>query len=109
MATKSADTRTPSRGRPFAKGGDERQGRGPKKGEGGAPLVAMRARYAKLAQSEKTRKYLERCLSGEEGGKVFVMALKEVNDRTYGKAPAQLQVSGVEGGPPVIFVEKRAK
>lgn len=31
-------------GRPFAKGGDPRQGRGPKKGEGGAPPSELRKR-----------------------------------------------------------------
>lgn len=95
--------------RPFEPGPDPRRGNGPPKGQGGRPPNEVKARMAELLDDEEVDAYLRRCLRGEEGGKVFVMAFKEVFDRAHGKAVQQLQLSGIPGGPPLIIREVRKR
>ena len=100
MSTKSAQK---SPGKPFAKGGDPRQGRGPKPGTGGRPPDEFRDLMRSLVNRQEAIKYLRACIDGEYGPKFHVAAMQYATDRGYGKAQQHLEMSGkVEGGVLVV-------
>lgn len=88
-----------ARGVPFKKGGDPRQGRGPKPGHGGRPPDEFRDFMRKLVNRKDVTDYLTECVKGTYGPKFHVAALQYATDRAYGKAQQTVELSGsVQGG-----------
>lgn len=93
-------------GRPFKKGGDPRQGRGPKKGapNAGRPPDEFKARLAQLASRDQTLEFLERCLNGEFGPDAYMKAMQWSTERGYGKVPTETKISGDAAEPLTIRI-----
>ena len=101
-------------GKPFAKGGDPRQGKGPAKGapNAGRPPDEFKRRMQALASKDEALEYLDELLTKPKGrGKTkvgadpqtFLKAFKETADRGYGKAVQPLEHGGPDGGPiPIV-------
>lgn len=96
-AKKSA--RKSATGRPFKKGGDARQGRGPKKG---APNAGRRpddfkALCASLATREATLDAVTGILANPDHPQ-FMAALKWASENGYGRPAQAVHVSSPDGG-----------
>lgn len=94
----------------FKKGGDPRQGRGPKKGapNAGRPPDEFKRRMQAIASKDETLAYLDELTTKARGrGKsragadpqTFLKAFKETADRGYGKAVQPIEHAGPDGGP----------
>ncbi len=101
-AEKSA-TKSAGRGRPFTKGGDPRQGRGPKKGapNAGRPPSEFKRLMQRIASRPETIRRLRKLTGTAKSvsDEVFLKAFKEAGDRGYGKAVQPLEHSGPDGDP----------
>lgn len=107
---KSAEKSAP--GKPFEKGGDPRQGRGPKKGapNAGRPPSEFKAAMRGLASRRAVMDRLRTLTGGSKkvSDDVFLKAFKEVTDRGYGKAVQPLEHSGPDGEPIAVETADRA-
>ena len=100
-ADKSA--RKSAGGKPFEKGGDPRQGRGPKKGapNAGRPPDEFKRTMRGIVSRKTVVERLKKLTGGSAKvtDDVFLKAFKEVTDRGYGKAVQPLEHSGPDGDP----------
>lgn len=97
--SKGKSARKSAPGKPFAKGGDPRQGRGPKPGHGGRPPDEFRDFMRNLVNRKAATDFLTKCVDGEYGPKFHVAAMQYATDRAYGKAQQSVEHSGrVDGG-----------
>lgn len=87
-------------GRPFAKGHDPRQGRGPAKGSpnAGRPPNEFKAKMQALASWDQTIAGLEEILNAGPSHSLYLAAVKHCTEHGYGK-PAQDITSG---GKPLV-------
>lgn len=107
--TKSANktARPGPPGKPFAKGGDPRQGRGPKPGAPNAGRTPdwFKAKMGELATRKEVLDYIEEHLVGKNGDKntrnaeTFYKALDRVLERWIGKATQKQEIAGPGGEP----------
>jgi hypothetical protein len=47
-----------------------------------------------MVNADAATRFLQRCLQGDEGARVFIEALKYATDRAYGKAQQHVDLSG---------------
>lgn len=98
-------------GKPFEKGGDPRQGKGPKKGapNAGRPPDEFKRMMRALASRKDVVARLRK-LTGKSkkvSDELFLKAWEKITDRGYGKAVQPLEHSGPDGEPiPVETADK---
>lgn len=90
MPDKSA--RKSARGVPFSKGGDPRQGRGPKKGapNAGRPSNWLRERCDEWLHAPECKAQV-RAILGDKDHPAFATMWKAVADRAHGKATERIE------------------
>lgn len=91
----SAATVIPSHGKGKLLPGGKKGNKG---GHGRTPDEFKR-HMVKLVNREEVQAYLERCIKGEYGPKVFQRAVEYATDRAYGKASQPMEVTGADGTP----------
>lgn len=72
---------------------------GGKKGRSGRPPDEFRDRMQAAASEDAAADYLDRCLAGEFGPKVFLQALAYATDRGYGRPTQPVEHAGKDGAP----------
>ena len=84
-----------TRGKPFAKGGDPRQGTGPAKGapNAGRPPDQWKASLRALADRQEVLDHIDAALAAGPSHPFFSRALDYVTDHGYGKAASSIDVT----------------
>lgn len=92
-------------GRPFVKGGDPRQGRGPAKGapNAGRPPDLFRELCRELACSAEDA---ARIALADSKHPAFIGALKWATEHGYGRPAQTIQHTGPDGGPVQVQIWK---
>jgi hypothetical protein len=91
---------------PQAHGGALLDGGVPGNKGGGRPPDEFKRRMRELASLKQVETYLIRCLTGREGPKAFVAALKHCTAHGYGLPKGALELMGEAGGPIEITVRR---
>src|SRR5687767_1252362 len=84
--------RKSARGRPFAKGGDPRQGRGPKKGaaNAGRPPNWLRDRCDEWLSASECQAQIKEILA-DKNHPAFATMWKAISDRAYGRPTERIE------------------
>lgn len=104
-AAKKKSARKSAPGRPFRKGSDPRQGRGPKKGapNAGRPRDDFKELCRQLASREKTVEQVAKILADPDHPQ-FMRALAWATENGYGKAEQSVELNGTLSVPLTIRV-----
>jgi hypothetical protein len=110
MATAKKSAHKTAKGRPFQKGGDPRQGRGPKPGapNAGRPRDEFKELCRAMVTREATISRVADILTDPDHPQ-FMRALQWATEHGYGKADQSLDIQGSVAVPLTIRVVRETK
>lgn len=72
----------------------------------GRPPDEFKARMREIASGPTALAFLEQCVNGEHGAQFAIKAQEYAAERGYGRVPQSVALTGDEGGPIRIIVER---